>query len=236
MAGTGAGANPRASRSPGAASRRHALFLPARQSPGPCSNALSPSDQDPVRDPNRFWRQPSVRRPHQRPCGDQPRQLRADLAPTLKTGTTRKDGVMRRTQLRIAMVLLLATVPACGKNKAVSPAAHVQGTPHTDDVLAAWRNAGLAPEGFARVEPAPNSATYCEHGKVRGVDTLVCEYTSEDALARGTAQVKEGWARVDAHTGVILRAKRTMMVVVDRERREPSGKTISLMAKVFGKL
>jgi hypothetical protein len=140
------------------------------------------------------------------------------------------------------MVLLLATFPACGKNKAAttaapaSPAAHVQGTPRTDDVLNAWRNAGLAPEGFARVDPAPNSAAYCEHGVIRGVDTLVCEYASEDALARGTQQVKEGWSRVDIHTGVMVRAKRTTMVVVDRERREPSGKTISQLAKVFGKL
>jgi hypothetical protein len=140
------------------------------------------------------------------------------------------------------MVLLLATFPACGKNKAAatsapaSPAAHVQGTPHTDDVLNAWRNAGLAPEGFARVDPAPNSAAYCEHGVIHGVDTLVCEYASDDTLARGTQQVKEGWARVDIHTGVIVRAKRTTMVVVDRERREPSGKTISQLAKVFSKL
>jgi hypothetical protein len=140
------------------------------------------------------------------------------------------------------IIFLLAALPACGKNKTSpsstpsTPAAHVQGTPHTDDVLNAWRNVGLAPEGFARVDPAPNSAAYCEHGGIRGVDTLVCEYASEEALTRGTQQVKEGWARVDAHTGVIVRAKRTTMVVVDRERREPSGKTISQMAKVFGKL
>jgi hypothetical protein len=149
---------------------------------------------------------------------------------------------MKQIQPRVALLLLLAAVTACGKNKTAStgapssPAAHVQGTPHTDDVLNAWRSAGLAPEGFARIEPAPNSATYCEHGQVRGVDTLVCEYASEEALTRGTQQVKEGWERVDAHTGVVLRAKRTLMVVVDRERREPSGKTISQMAKVFGKL
>jgi hypothetical protein len=140
----------------------------------------------------------------------------------------------------MAILLLLAAGSSCGKNKATSslasPAAHVQGTPHTDEVLNAWRNAGLAPEGFVAITPAPNSAAYCEHGQVNGVDTLACEYASEESLTRGIAQVKEGWARVDAHTGVVLRAKRTTMVVVDRERREPSGKTISQMAKVFGKL
>ena len=149
---------------------------------------------------------------------------------------------MKQIQPRVALLLLLAAITACGKNKAASTgaptaqAAHVPGTPHTDDVLNAWRGAGLAPEAFARLDPAPNSATYCEHGQVRGVDTLVCEYASEEALTRGTQEVKEGWERVDAHTGVALRAKRTLMVVVDRERREPSGKTISQMAKVFSKL
>jgi len=146
---------------------------------------------------------------------------------------------MKRIQSGLAiLLLLLVTGSSCGKSKGTppSPAAHVQGTPHTDEVLTAWHNSGLAPEGFARVEPAPNSAAYCEHGQIHGVDTLVCEYASEESITSGIAQVKEGWARVDAHTGVVMRAKRTIMVVVDRERREPSGKTISQMAKVFGKL
>ena len=149
---------------------------------------------------------------------------------------------MIRIQPCIGIALLLAILPACGKSKtppatAPSPlAAHVPDTLHTDEVLSAWRNAGLAPDGFTRVDPAPNNAAYCEHGAIRGVDTLVCEYATEEAVTRGTQQVKEGWARVDAHTGVLLRTKRTTMVVVDRERREPSGKTISQMAKVFRKL
>ena len=140
----------------------------------------------------------------------------------------------------LALMVLLAALPACGKNKSTTTstniASHVQGTPHTDEVLGAWRNAGLAPEAFVSVQPVPHGAAYCEHGTVRGVDTTVCEYASDDALVRGTQLVKQEWARVDAHTGVVLRAKRTSMVAVDRERREPNGKTISQMAKVFGKL
>jgi hypothetical protein len=137
----------------------------------------------------------------------------------------------------IASSLLLVALAACHKDTPSGPpAAHVPGTPHTDEVLSAWRNAGLEPEGFASVEPVPNSASYCEHGKVHGVDTLVCEYASDAAVAKGTQQVKEGWERIDAHTGLILQAKRTVMAVVDRERREPSGKTISQMAQAFQKL
>ena len=144
---------------------------------------------------------------------------------------------------KVSLIIALALVVSASCKKGSSststvalPAAHVQGTPHTDEVLNAWRNAGLVLEGFAPVQPAPNGAAYCEHGSVGGVDTVVCEYASDEALAQGVQQVKQGWERVDAHTGVILPAKRTTMAVVDRERREPSGKTISQMVKAFRKL
>jgi hypothetical protein len=136
-----------------------------------------------------------------------------------------------RTSVALASFVLAAS--ASCKKSTPSRATHVPGTPHTDEVVAAWRNSGLAPEGFAPLEPAPNGASYCEHGTVAGVDTLVCEYASDDAVAKGIQLVKEGWARVDAHTGVVLRAKRTTMSVVDRERREPSGKTIVAMVRAF---
>ena len=147
---------------------------------------------------------------------------------------------MRRPSLALALLPFLLGAPAaCGKNKTGAPnttALHVPGTPHTDEVLAAWRNASLAPERFSYAQPPPNTATYCEHGTVRGVDTTICEYESDQALARGVQQLRDGWARIDAHTGVVLRAKRTTMAAVDRERREPSGKTINEMAKIFRKL
>jgi hypothetical protein len=137
----------------------------------------------------------------------------------------------------IAAAVVLAALCACkGKPPRPAPANHVPGTPHTDEVLGAWRNAGLVPDGFAFAAPPPNTATYCERGRVQGVDTTICEYGDDASLDRGVQQVKQEWARLDVHTGVVVRAKRTTMVAVDRERREPSGKTISQMAKVFSKL
>lgn len=135
------------------------------------------------------------------------------------------------------LILAAACLTGCKKRPAPPPpAAHVPGTPHTDQVVTAWRSAGLVPEGFTPVQPPPDGAAYCEHGSVDGVDTVVCEYVSDQALGQGIQQVKDGWARVDVHTGVVLAAKRTTMAVVDRERREPSGKTISKMVGVFRKL
>jgi hypothetical protein len=138
----------------------------------------------------------------------------------------------------LTTLAVLAALAACSKTKApkLPPPNHVPGTPHTDEVLATWRNAGLEAKEFAFAPPPPNTATYCERGRVGGVDTTVCEYGDDASLERGVAAVKQEWARLDVHTGVVLRAKRTTMVAVDRERREPSGKTISHMAKLFGKL
>ena len=145
--------------------------------------------------------------------------------------------------MRLSLITIIASTAflGCGKKTQLPPkpipgSAHVQGTVHTDEVLAAWRNAGLATDGFASMDPPPDSAAFCEHGLVRGVDTTVCEYASEDNISRGMQQVKADWARLDTHTGVVLRTKRTTMVAVDRERREPSGKTISQMTKIFSKL
>ncbi|MGD0839463.1 MAG: hypothetical protein ABSB49_22735, partial [Polyangia bacterium] len=56
------------------------------------------------------------------------------------------------------------------------------------------------------------------------------------AMSEGIRRVKEEWQRVDVHTAVVLPARQTTMVVVDRERREPSGMTISRMVDAFRKL
>jgi hypothetical protein len=144
-------------------------------------------------------------------------------------------------RLSIITLVALTAFVGCSKSKSLPPrpipgSAHVQGTVHTDEVLAAWRTAGLETDGFVPMDPPPASAAFCEHGLVHGVDTTVCEYASEDNINRGMQQVKADWQRMDPHTGVVLRTKRTTMVAGDRERREPSGKTISQMTKVFSKL
>jgi hypothetical protein len=139
----------------------------------------------------------------------------------------------------LSLTLGLLTTSACRKERPAEPAStavHVKGTPHTDEVLAAWRTAGLTPEGFGPMNPMIEKATYCERGKVNFVDTTLCEFESDQALDTGVQKVRQEWERIDAHTGVVVRAKFTLLAVVDRERREPSGKTISQIINVFSKL
>ena len=119
---------------------------------------------------------------------------------------------------------------------AVSLALHVDGTPHTDAVENAWRGAGLAPEGFAAVQPIPYGASICEEGRVQGIDTTVCEFRDADALTKGQAAMLDQWGREGGHTGVAFRAKLTMVGLVDRGRVDPNGKVIHQALDAFRKL
>ena len=116
------------------------------------------------------------------------------------------------------------------------PPEHVDGTPHTDAVQSAWRNAGLAPEGFAPLQPVPFGASYCEEGRVQGLDTMVCEYRDQDALAKGQASLLDQWGREGGHTGVAFHQKLTVVGVVDRARHDPNGKVIHQVIDAFRKI
>jgi hypothetical protein len=142
---------------------------------------------------------------------------------------------------KIVLVAAALAVAGCGKKNGAAPGApaapnHVSGTPHTDAVVDAWKSAGLKPEGFALVQPIPFGASYCEEGRVQGIDALVCEYADDATLDRGQKLLKDEWGREGVHTGVSMRTKRTMMAVVDRGRHDPNGKTISQLVTAFRKL
>jgi ABC-type phosphate transport system substrate-binding protein len=148
---------------------------------------------------------------------------------------------MTRALVLASLSLAALCLAACGKNKAgggasSSTAAHASGTPQTIAVLDAWRGAGLAPQAFAALNPPPYVATYCERGTVAGVEALVCEYADDGALDRGQQQLKDEHERNGVHTGVTIRTKRTLLSIVDREQRDPNGKTINQLVQAFRKL
>src|SRR4051812_16091883 len=151
---------------------------------------------------------------------------------------------MRRLWIMMALAGAAAGGGACSKGKgggatggASAPAAsHVSGTLHTDDVLDAWKSAGLKPEGFALLQPMPYGASYCEEGRVQGIDALICEFADDGTIDRGQKLLRDEWGREGVHTGVTIRTKRTLLAVVDRGRHDPNGKTISQLVQAFRKL
>ena len=150
------------------------------------------------------------------------------------------DRLGSRRAPAFALAVAVAVAGACSKGKAGAPAApepaHAAGTPHTGDVLDAWKSAGLKPEGFVALTPAPWVATYCEKGSVAGVDATVCEYADDGALDRGQQQLKAEWEHAGVHTGVAVRTKRTLLSAVDHQLSDPHGKTINQLVQAFRKL
>jgi len=135
----------------------------------------------------------------------------------------------------------IALLPGCG-NKAgagtgtAGDRPHVDGTLHTDQVLDAWKSAGLTPEAFTSIDPAAYRAGYCAQGRVGGVDAIVCEYRDDDSLDSAKKLIQDGWSREGVQTAVAMRTKRTLLSVADRARVDPNGKTISKLVETFKKL
>lgn len=125
---------------------------------------------------------------------------------------------------------------APASSPAPAPVQHVDGTPHADAAIKAWQGAGLSPEGFAPVTPAPFGAVTCEQGRVQAIDALVCEYRDQDSLNRGKTQLLEEWGREGVNTGVAFQTKLTLLGVLDRGRRDPNGKVVSQVVDAFRKL
>jgi hypothetical protein len=138
--------------------------------------------------------------------------------------------------LRVTSVLaaVVAAAAGCGKKEAPNP--HAAGTPPTNAVLDAWSGAGLAPQSFVAVDPPPYGAKYCERGNVNGVETLVCEYADDAAITKGQQQLRDEWNKAGVQTAVAVRSKRTLLSAVDRERRDPNGKTINQLIQTFRKM
>jgi len=113
---------------------------------------------------------------------------------------------------------------------------HVSGTPHTDDVVDAWKSAGLSPSSFAAIDPAAYRAGYCSQGSLGGVDALVCEYKDDESLDRARKIIQDLWNKEGVHTGVEFRSKRTLIAVADRTKSDPQGKTIAKAVEAFKKM
>jgi len=124
---------------------------------------------------------------------------------------------------------LLGTVSLVGCRRA-----HVAGTPSTDDVAKAFTDAGLDAAALTKVEtPDAWSAEYCVEGPVTGLSVLICEYQNDADVVVGEKKANTDWNAANVETGVVLHVGRTMLVIADRAKKDPSGKTIARMLTAF---
>ncbi len=129
--------------------------------------------------------------------------------------------------MRPAIIFTLA-LAAVGCTKKATP-----GGVRLEQISDAFNAAGLKADNFQPTDPSRFDATKCLAGLVDGIDTVVCEYGSPEALALGK-KAGEQWA-ASATTAAVLGNGRTLLAVADRTHSDPNGKAIHKITQAFTK-
>jgi len=129
-----------------------------------------------------------------------------------------------RVMAIVAAGLLAA---ACSKEeKKPSPAA-AGGSPAVVD---AWKKAGLTVGAFDPVDGAKYGGGDCKGGQVSGIDTVLCTYTTAELAKQAEAQ---GLETIGEATGSAIAQGAVLLVIADRSKADPQGRTINQMMKLF---
>ena len=131
--------------------------------------------------------------------------------------------------MRGAMLALALAGAACGKaepDKAASDKAAAPATPR-DAVIAAWTADKLAPSGWAVAAVA--FAKDCRAGTVAELDVLLCNFATP-ADAKAAQDAGNGW--IGSATGASQAHGAVLIVVADRKKADPNGRTINRLMKL----
>jgi hypothetical protein len=111
------------------------------------------------------------------------------------------------------LIFIAVVLAACSKKS---------GPSSRDGVIEAWKKGGLQPGAFTTAKT--DVGKDCASGTVNKLDVMVCVYPSEkDAKAAEDAGLK--W--VGDTTGASRAQGETLIVVADRHKADPSGRTIN---------
>jgi len=131
---------------------------------------------------------------------------------------------MRTLVFRLALGLALG---ACGKSgDGDKPGAGTGASPR-DAVIDAWKAAKLGPSAMA-----PATVTFakdCQAGTVGTIEVLLCSFGSP---ADARAAEDPGLAWVGAATGASRAHGSVLVVLADRKKADPSGRTINQLMKL----
>jgi hypothetical protein len=126
--------------------------------------------------------------------------------------------------MRLGAVLLLTM--ACNRP--------TQGGVRLKQVNDGLISAGFKLDSFQPTEPGRFSAQKCVQGTLDGVDSVVCEYGSVEAVTLGK-KAGEDWI-AQATTGAVLVNGNTMLLVADRGRVDPNGKLMHKITQAYTKV
>ena len=135
-----------------------------------------------------------------------------------------------RSAAAIAAVLFVALAGACEEDGASSKSTAAAEEKPEDSIVAAWKTAGLEATSFEPMAGAGIASGTCVAGQVNQMDTVLCRY-ADDAAAE--AAKPAGLTYIGETTGVALSKGPYLFVIADRNKKDPSGKTIDKAAKTF---
>ncbi|HEX7839338.1 MAG TPA: hypothetical protein VF469_17795 [Kofleriaceae bacterium] len=124
---------------------------------------------------------------------------------------------------RIGCILAVLALAACSKT-ADKPA-----TP-SDAVLAAWKAEKLAPSGLAAAPVA--FAKDCRGGTIENLDVLLCNFATP---AEAKAAEAQGNTWIGSATGSAQARGSVLVVLADRKKADPNGRTINKLMKLAPK-
>lgn len=128
----------------------------------------------------------------------------------------------------VLSLALVVTASAAGCRRP-----HVEGALAVDTVLRAWSEKGFDGKAVENVEPDLWSAGACSRGAVGGLDVLLCEYATDEALGVGEKKVFSDWEEEGVATGAVALKSKTLLAITDRAKADPNGRTIALLTKSF---
>lgn len=120
--------------------------------------------------------------------------------------------------MRFALILVALT--ACGGKDA--PA----GASGSDQIVADWKAKGLTPSALTAAKV--DVGTDCQAGTVDKLDVLLCVFPTE---AEAKAAEEAGLAWVGDTTGASQAKGAILVVIADRAKADPNGRTINKMMK-----
>jgi hypothetical protein len=136
---------------------------------------------------------------------------------------------MRHLATLAALCAALALAVGCSAEGNAAGSIDV-GTAGPDEVFASLAKGGLEAQALAATDGKQLGSGDCKRGVVKGVETTVCRYADE---AAAKAAQPKGLAVVGNATGAALSHGPLLLVVADRDKRDPHGKTINQLTKTF---
>ena len=143
-----------------------------------------------------------------------------------------RAGILR-VPARLARAALLAGALAASLAPSGCRRSHVAGTPSTDAVLGAFKDASLDVSAVSNADADNWGADVCSSGRVAGVEVVICEFTNEQQLGKTEEDTVRDWSSLNVDTGVVTRNGRTLLLIVDRNKQDPYGRAIGRMVAAF---